>query len=152
MSNRQRRKAQEQSQQLLGTTVHTAVPARGGLHPLGAFGIALAGVAAMAVVTAVVFGTVVVLGFIPIALAIQVVSPMRLVAICDQGYAVLERSMWSGRVKAVRGRYEFGHLVLGGPAVAHVRANVGPEPLWISKREVPNLAPTGGVVPGFAGA
>ena len=152
MSKRQRDKARNQTSQLLGVPVATVVPARSGIHPLGSVGIALAAAAAMALATAMMFGTVMFPGVILVILAVHAMSPQRLVAVCDQGFALVDRSSFNNKPKKVIGLFGFDQLVAGERTVDHARFDLGPEELWVHKNEVANLAPAAGPsVPGFIG-
>ncbi|MBX3313377.1 MAG: hypothetical protein KF906_03575 [Actinobacteria bacterium] len=155
LSKRQRDKARTKAGELLGVPVATIVPARSGVHPLGSAAIAAGGAIAVAVATAVIFGTVMFPGVVVIIVAVHAMSPHRMIAVCDQGFALLKRSGFNGRPSAVVGLFGFDQLVPGAVTSSHARYHLGPEELWIPKAELANLSPAvgpaGPSVPGFVG-
>lgn len=143
ISKRQRTKAAGEAAELLATRVHTVVPVRGAMHPLGAAAIGIAVLLAAAVVTTFF------IGLIPMAILIQLLSPRQVVAVCDQGLAVLDRSWVTSSVTKVRSLHHASALVAERTAFAHVRHRLGNDAFWVPKGEVANLRPVT-EVPGFS--
>jgi hypothetical protein len=151
LSARARKKHVERAGELLGVPVATVVPVRAGFHPALTLALVLVLFVVGAILTTAILGATLFPGILVAAILGSAISRPQAIAVCPQGYALLDLSFATGRARRVRALLAFDQLVPDRKVVAHVRHLAGTEVVWVPVREVANLQPVTGV-PGFTSA
>lgn len=151
LSSRARKKHVERAGELLRVPVATVVPGRAGFHPALTLVLVVVLFVLFGILTAALIGATLFPGILVAAIVGNAIARPQAIAVCPQGYALLDLSFATGRIRRVRALLAFDQLVPDRKVVAHVRHLAGTEVIWVPVREVANLQPVTGV-PGFTSA
>jgi hypothetical protein len=144
LSARSRKKRSADAERLFepGTTVHRYANAVAGPYPTNTILLIILAAVGITVVLSLLVGNLVGPGVLVGVLVYWAFNPPRAIAVSDRGVALLRRSMWTGKPTHVMGLLP--HEVLNTPHErgGYVQVQVGPEAVWLSKREWDALAST----------
>jgi hypothetical protein len=100
----------------------------------------LAAAIGITVVLSLLLGSLVGPGLIVVLIVYWAFNPPRAVAVSDRGVVLMKRSLWTGKPTQVMGLLP--HDVLESPQErgGYVEVLVGPERIWLSKKEWSALA------------
>jgi hypothetical protein len=140
VSTRNKRSADAQKLLEPGTIVRRYANAVAGPYPTNTILLIIAAAVAITVVLSLLVGSLAGPGILVGLLVYWAFNPPRAIAISDRGVALLRRSMWTGKPTHVMGLLP--HDVLNTPHErgGYVQVQVGPETVWLSKREWDALA------------
>jgi hypothetical protein len=137
LSERSRKKRSADVQRLLepGTTVRRYANGVSGPYPTNTMLSLVAAAIGITIVLSLLVGTLVGPGLLVVILVYWAFNPPRSIAVSDRGVVLLKRSIWTGKPTNVMGLLP--HDVLDSPKErgGYVQVLVGPESVWLSKKE-----------------
>jgi hypothetical protein len=138
-SNRTRRKALESASTLLGSSVYVREVGFGRAHKRWTTtATVISAIFGSAFVLALLFGVALFPGGVALLVVLHSVWPPRAVAVADQGVALLQRSVWTGRPNKVIALLPHQALVLPVAGDALTRG-LGPDTVRFKKAELARL-------------
>lgn len=137
LSEKSRKKRAADAQRLLepGTTVRRYANGVTGPYPTNTILLILLAAIGITVVLSVLVGSIVGPGVLVGLLVYWAFNPPRSVAVSDRGVVLLKRSLWTGKPTDVMGLLPPGVLDSPQDRGGYVQVLVGPERIWLSKKE-----------------